>query len=336
MKNQPSIFLSHNAADKEFARQLAIDLDIAGARVWFDEAEIKVGDSLIEKIREGIDSVDYLAVVISPNSVRSSWVSKEVDIAMNQEIKGGKVKVLPILLKDCELPGFLEGKLYADFRKEENYNDSFLLIANRLGLSTPSIKQVESRKTIQHVLPDIYERPIHIAALLVVAIAIGTFYHSIRLSFLPDSIEYILSIFLFMIAYTLPAALSSIERFVNATAVLGILQYFRYEVPGFLEWGFIFNFVTGVVVCWAWVSLKFRARMAGSLIGFLAGASIAYSVQPFVQRIPDIFQSGWYNLLNTGIYVLLVWTGIIMGDLIVVNKSHTIETIYKAHRLEKR
>ena len=59
-----SVFLSHTWSDKNFARRLASDLNSAGLKVWFDEAEIKVGDSLINKIREGIDSMDFVLVVL--------------------------------------------------------------------------------------------------------------------------------------------------------------------------------------------------------------------------------------------------------------------------------
>ena len=47
-----SIFLSHNHADKDFARRIGLRLQRRGADIWIDEAEIKPGDSLIEKISE--------------------------------------------------------------------------------------------------------------------------------------------------------------------------------------------------------------------------------------------------------------------------------------------
>lgn len=112
----PSVFLSHSWADKDFVRRLAADLEAESVRVWLDEAEIKVGDSLIEKIRAGIDQMDFLIAVLSPDSVASPWVARELDIAMNQEIEGRRVKVLPLLLRTCEMPGFLMGKKYANFQ----------------------------------------------------------------------------------------------------------------------------------------------------------------------------------------------------------------------------
>jgi TIR domain len=128
------IFLSHNVADKPFARRLAIDLDAQGIGYWLDEAEIRVGESLIEKIRGGIDDAKYVAVILSPDSVKSPWVQKEVDVAMNQEISGRLVKVLPLMYRKCELPGFLLGKRYADFTEETNYQEALKDLVKSVGI----------------------------------------------------------------------------------------------------------------------------------------------------------------------------------------------------------
>jgi len=117
----PSIFLSHNHKDKPFVRQLAADLTAKGVKVWIDEAEIRVGDSLIRKISSGIYEMDFLGAVLSPDSVQSRWVQEELEQALHIQISEAYVKVLPILLRDCEMPGFLLDKVYADFRDENNY-----------------------------------------------------------------------------------------------------------------------------------------------------------------------------------------------------------------------
>ncbi|MDB5261210.1 MAG: hypothetical protein JWQ14_491, partial [Adhaeribacter sp.] len=59
-----SVFLSHTAADKPFVRKFARDLENHGVKHWLDEAEIKIGESLIEKIRQGLDEVNYVAVIL--------------------------------------------------------------------------------------------------------------------------------------------------------------------------------------------------------------------------------------------------------------------------------
>ena len=54
-----SIFLSHSHVDKPFVRRLASDLIDSGVKVWLDEAEILIGDSLIEKIGTGDRSYSF-------------------------------------------------------------------------------------------------------------------------------------------------------------------------------------------------------------------------------------------------------------------------------------
>nr|WP_285860686.1 MULTISPECIES: toll/interleukin-1 receptor domain-containing protein [Paenibacillus] len=46
--------MSHSSKDKFFVRKLAEKLNEYGVKVWIDEAEIKVGDSSIEKISAGV------------------------------------------------------------------------------------------------------------------------------------------------------------------------------------------------------------------------------------------------------------------------------------------
>ncbi len=128
------IFLSHTHTDKPFVRKLASDLEAHGIKYWLDEAEIKVGDSLIEKIRKGLDTVDFVAAVLSPNSIASPLVQRELDVAMNQEISGRQVKVLPILYRECELPGFLLGKFYADFTDDQAYPAALKRLVESIGV----------------------------------------------------------------------------------------------------------------------------------------------------------------------------------------------------------
>jgi formylglycine-generating enzyme required for sulfatase activity len=130
-----SIFLSHSHADKPFVRKLASDLTHSGVKVWLDEAEILIGDSLIEKISTGIETTAFVGAVLSTNSAGSSWVKKELEIALNEEIDGKRRRVLPILIEDCEIPSFLKGKLYADFRNPDSYQYEFNKLLKSLGIN---------------------------------------------------------------------------------------------------------------------------------------------------------------------------------------------------------
>jgi hypothetical protein len=109
-------FISHSSKDKPFVRRLAADLVEKGVKVWLDEQRILVGDSIPEKIAQGLAESDFFLLVASHNSVGSPWVKKELSNALVHEIERRKVTVMPIRLDDSALPDSINDKNYADFR----------------------------------------------------------------------------------------------------------------------------------------------------------------------------------------------------------------------------
>lgn len=127
------IFLSHNSEDKPFVRELKARLETHGVKdVWLDEAEIMVGDSLTKKIEEGLKKTKYIGIVLSPRSVKSHWVERELEIAINRELSTRETVVLPLLYEKCDLPSFLSGRLYADFTSASGYDEGVAKLLRRL------------------------------------------------------------------------------------------------------------------------------------------------------------------------------------------------------------
>lgn len=120
----PYIFLSYSSKDKPFVKKLTDDLKKNGIRVWYDEYEIKIGDDLLERIKEGLKNSAYYGVVLSNSYLNSAWASKELQIMLYQEKIQNSKKILPILIENVELPHFLQNRVYADFTKsyEEGLN----------------------------------------------------------------------------------------------------------------------------------------------------------------------------------------------------------------------
>ncbi len=129
-----SVFLSHNSKDKPWARELAEHLTADGVVVWLDEAELNIGDSLIERISEGIESMEFVAAILSPNSIASHWVQKELSLAMSKEVRGKKITVLPLLIEQCDLPASLKDKLYADFTNPDNFEREYIKLLRAIGI----------------------------------------------------------------------------------------------------------------------------------------------------------------------------------------------------------
>lgn len=124
------LFISYSTADAAFVARLAQDLNSRGIKVWWDKWMMKVGDSLHQKIDEGITNSAWLGVVLSPNSIHSPWVEKELNSALMKELEQREVFVLPILYKDCPIPLMLKDKVYADFRS--SYDEGLSALLERL------------------------------------------------------------------------------------------------------------------------------------------------------------------------------------------------------------
>lgn len=129
------VFLSHNHADKPFVRLLAADIEASGVNVWLDEMELRAGDSLVLRISEALGAADYVLAFLSPHSIQSNWVRKELAVATTLGINGNQVMVVPLLLagiKNSDIPTFLIDQLYVDFRQPPQYDSSFRVLLRRL------------------------------------------------------------------------------------------------------------------------------------------------------------------------------------------------------------
>lgn len=90
------IFISHASEDKAtVARPLAAALRRGGVRVWLDEHELTVGDSLSQKIDEGLAHSQFGAVILSPAFLAKQWPRNELAGLRAREEEGRKV-ILPV------------------------------------------------------------------------------------------------------------------------------------------------------------------------------------------------------------------------------------------------
>lgn len=95
MSNEWDLFISHASEDKDFVKPLEEKLTNAGFKVWYDEHILTLGDSLVQKINEGLAKSKFGIVILSPNFFAKNWPQLELDGLFSFETAGEK-KILPI------------------------------------------------------------------------------------------------------------------------------------------------------------------------------------------------------------------------------------------------
>jgi hypothetical protein len=89
-------FISHATEDKErLVKPLADALTKLRFRVWYDEFEMSIGDSLRQSIDRGLASSRFGIVVLSKAFFAKNWPQYELNGLLAREIDGQKV-ILPI------------------------------------------------------------------------------------------------------------------------------------------------------------------------------------------------------------------------------------------------
>ena len=123
-KRSAKVFISHSHKDRTFVRALVHKLEDVGIKVWLDEADLNVGEPLLDRLGAAIRQTPFLIVVLSKASIRSQWVTRELRMAMEAQTRSQRVTVLPVLKETCAVPAFLQSYLLADFttpyRRQKN------------------------------------------------------------------------------------------------------------------------------------------------------------------------------------------------------------------------
>lgn len=113
-----NVFISHRGADTLEAEKLANEIRNAGHKVWFDNWEINIGDSIVERMNQGLEGAGYLVLCYSSSGVDAPWISREWMSALARQLNGHGVKILPVVLTGGKPPAILTDIQYADLVKD--------------------------------------------------------------------------------------------------------------------------------------------------------------------------------------------------------------------------
>lgn len=123
MSKQFDVFVSYKSEDATDAEHLVEALRRRGVRVWLDKDAIRPGDRFAEALEDGLATCKAVAMVVTPDSVKSNWVKDEYYRALSLA-NDGELQLIPLLFRDTKLPGFLASRHYVDFRNDVDFERS--------------------------------------------------------------------------------------------------------------------------------------------------------------------------------------------------------------------
>lgn len=132
-QTMPRVFLSYAFEDQPLAKQIAQRLMANGIDTWWAEWCIATGDSLRQKIDDGIGSCTHFLVLLTPVSITKAWVNQEIDAGFVRKL-GAQCRFLPVRhgLAASSLPPLLSGMHAPEMKGDDDIDQ---LVRDIFGVS---------------------------------------------------------------------------------------------------------------------------------------------------------------------------------------------------------
>ncbi|MGD2092084.1 MAG: AAA-like domain-containing protein [Candidatus Aminicenantes bacterium] len=157
MKGKPfDVFLSYNSDDEDMVERIAVLLaDKAGLNPWFDKWILIPGEPWVRKLESGLKASSSCAVFIGKHA-EGSWQIAEIESALRKQVRNPDFRVIPVILPGApdklELPSFLDGNTWVDFRAGIEDENSLWRLECGIRGNPPEQGKLKSKK---HKPPDL-------------------------------------------------------------------------------------------------------------------------------------------------------------------------------------
>lgn len=113
-----TVFLSHSSKDKGFVDDVFNELQKSEVRAWYDKEEIAPGESITDKINDGLRKCDFGLIFLSNNFLngKSGWTIAEANFFMQQRMRdcSKKFVIINIDVAHAEMPPLMQDYRYID------------------------------------------------------------------------------------------------------------------------------------------------------------------------------------------------------------------------------
>lgn len=93
------VFLCHSSSDGDFANEIAELLRRHNVPVWYGPTNIRGGQHWHDEVGEALERCDWFVILLSPHSIESIWVRRELMFALNENRYDKRI--VPVVIRAC-------------------------------------------------------------------------------------------------------------------------------------------------------------------------------------------------------------------------------------------
>jgi hypothetical protein len=114
------VFVSHSDADQAWVQeQLVPRLEEAGLKVLVGYRDFSIGTPRMVNVEQAVAQSRHTLIVLTPEWIESEWNAFDNLVVSTIDPAGRQRKLIPLMLKQCELPQRIQILTYADFTEPD-------------------------------------------------------------------------------------------------------------------------------------------------------------------------------------------------------------------------
>jgi hypothetical protein len=114
------VFISYSHRDEDWVQNwLLPKLEAAGLRVFIDFRDFEPGAPNLTEMERGVSQSRKTVLILTPDYLQSQWTEFEVLLVQTSDPAARRRRILPLLLKPCELPARIGMLNYLDFTRPD-------------------------------------------------------------------------------------------------------------------------------------------------------------------------------------------------------------------------
>ena len=147
-------FISYSHKDSQTAKKVWKYLQNYGATgnkisAFMDEDAISPGESIAEKINKALESARFFLILLSPAAIDADWTTAERNAALLSDPAGRLGRVIPLIVKDCNIPPLMRIRKWVDLRRDSDFDKKMDRVASLIAGRSLSQRDTEGGRMLE-------------------------------------------------------------------------------------------------------------------------------------------------------------------------------------------